>query len=45
MQIFHYLDSHNCDRYQDWLDKLNDINARVVVQRRIDPAPFQHHNT
>lgn len=36
MQIFHYIDSHNRDRYQDWIDELKDINARVAIQRRID---------
>ena len=36
MQIFHYIDSNNGDRYQDWLDELKDINARVAIQRRID---------
>jgi len=36
MQVFHYLDSHNRDRYQDWLGELKDIKARVAVQRRID---------
>jgi len=30
------MDHNNRDRYQDWLDGLKDINARVAVQRRID---------
>lgn len=36
MQVFHYLDPHNHDRYQEWHSALRDIHARVAIQRRID---------
>lgn len=36
MQVFHYLDASGKDLYQRWLDKLNDLRARVAIQRRID---------
>ena len=36
MQVLHYLDSHDRDRYQDWFNKLKDTEARVAIQRRID---------
>ena len=36
MRVFHYLDASGKDLYQRWLDKLNDLRARVAIQRRID---------
>ena len=36
MQVLHYLDSRGHDMYQDWLNRLRDITARVAIQRRID---------
>jgi len=36
MEIRHYLTVSGRDPYQDWLDKLKDIRARIKVQRRVD---------
>lgn len=36
MDILHYLMESGRDLYQDWLDGLKDIRARVAVQRRVD---------
>ena len=36
MQILHYLTAEGRDLFQDWLDRLRDMRARVAIQRRID---------
>ncbi|MBI1965215.1 MAG: type II toxin-antitoxin system RelE/ParE family toxin [Betaproteobacteria bacterium] len=36
MGILHYLTAAGRDLYQDWLDGLRDMRARVAVQRRVD---------
>ena len=36
MQIIHYLAADNTDYYQEWLDGLRDLKARVTIQRRVD---------
>ena len=36
VEIRHYLTASGRDPYQQWLDKLNDLKGRVVIQRRID---------
>ena len=36
MEVRHYLTESNRDPYQEWLDGLKDIRARVAIQRRID---------
>jgi putative addiction module killer protein len=36
MQIRHYLTAAGRDPYQDWLDDLRDLTARVAIQRRVD---------
>lgn len=36
MDILHYLTAAGRDLYQDWLDDLRDMRARVAVQRRVD---------
>ncbi|MGH8523047.1 MAG: type II toxin-antitoxin system RelE/ParE family toxin [Gammaproteobacteria bacterium] len=36
MQIIHYLTADDKDLYQDWLDGLRDMRARVAIQRRVD---------
>lgn len=36
MEIRHYLTVSGRDPYQDWLDKLKDVQARIKVQRRVD---------
>ena len=36
MEVRHYLTESNRDLYQEWLDGLNDIRARIAIQRRID---------
>jgi putative addiction module killer protein len=36
MEIRHYLTVSGRDPYQDWLDKLKDVRARIKVQRRVD---------
>ena len=36
MRIIHYLTDAGKDLYQDWLDGLRDMRARVAIQRRVD---------
>ena len=36
VEIQHYLTASGKDLYQQWLDELKDLKARVVIQRRID---------
>lgn len=36
VEIRHYLTASGRDPYQQWLDKLKDLKARVAVQRRVD---------
>ena len=36
MEVRHYLTESNRDLYQEWLDGLKDIRARIAIQRRID---------
>ena len=36
MDIHHYVSASGRDIYQEWIDKLKDVRARVAVQRRID---------
>ena len=36
VEIQHYLTASGKDLYQQWLDDLKDLKARVVIQRRID---------
>jgi putative addiction module killer protein len=36
MQVIHYLDPGNHDRFQEWLNTLRDMQGRVAIQRRID---------
>ena len=36
MPILHYLTAEGRDLFQDWLDRLHDMRARVAIQRRID---------
>lgn len=36
MEVLHYLTATGRDLYQDWLDGLRDMRARVAVQRRVD---------
>ncbi|MGH8480434.1 MAG: type II toxin-antitoxin system RelE/ParE family toxin [Gammaproteobacteria bacterium] len=36
MHIIHYLTVDDRDLYQDWVDGVRDIRARVAIQRRVD---------
>lgn len=36
IRIFHYLARDGWDLFQDWLDGVRDMRARVAVQRRVD---------
>lgn len=36
MIVRHFLTSAGRDPYQIWLDRLNDLRARVAIQRRVD---------
>ena len=36
MEIRHYLTGTGRDPYQNWLDRLKDLRARVAIQRRVD---------
>ena len=36
MRIFHYLAADGRDVFQDWLDGVRDLRARLAVQRRVD---------
>lgn len=36
MEVRHYVTSDGSDPFQDWLDGLRDLRARVAILRRID---------
>jgi putative addiction module killer protein len=36
MEILHYLTPSGRDLYQEWFDGLQDMRARVAIQRRVD---------
>src|SRR5207302_5603838 len=36
MQILHYLTAEGRDLFQNWLDRLRDMRARIAIQRRVD---------
>lgn len=36
MEVRHYLTATGRDLFQDWLDRLRDLRARVAIQRRVD---------
>jgi putative addiction module killer protein len=36
VEIRHYLAASGEDLYQQWLDKLKDLQGRVAIQRRVD---------
>jgi putative addiction module killer protein len=36
MEVLHYLTDDGADLYQDWLDRLRDLRARVAVDRRVE---------
>jgi putative addiction module killer protein len=36
MQILHYLAAEERDLFQDWLDGLRDMRARIAILRRVD---------
>ena len=36
MELLHYLTEDGADLYQDWLDRLRDLRARVAVDRRVE---------
>lgn len=36
MHVVHYLTENGIDIFQDWLDSLRDMKAKVAVLRRID---------
>ena len=36
MEVLHYLTEDGADLYQDWLDRLRDLRARVAVDRRVE---------
>lgn len=36
--VHHYLTDRGADPFQDWLDRLPDLAARIAIQRRIDRA-------
>src|SRR5262245_25033495 len=42
MEIRHYLTASGRDPYQEWLDKLKDLTARVAIQRRADRVATGH---
>ncbi|MGH8538081.1 MAG: type II toxin-antitoxin system RelE/ParE family toxin [Gammaproteobacteria bacterium] len=42
MQVIHYLTADNKDLYQDWLDGLRDLRARIAIQRRVDRLGSGH---
>lgn len=35
-EVRHYRDRAGRDVFQDWLDSLKDVTARVAIQRRVD---------
>ena len=36
MEVLHYLTEDGADLYQDWIDRLRDLRARVAVDRRVE---------
>jgi putative addiction module killer protein len=36
VEIRHYLTAAGADPFQQWLNELKDLRARIVIQRRID---------
>jgi putative addiction module killer protein len=42
MEIRHYLTGAGRDPYQNWLDRLKDLRARVAIQRRVDRIADGH---
>lgn len=36
MDVRHYLTANGADPFQEWLDSLHDLKARVAILRRID---------
>lgn len=40
MQILHYLTADGCDLYQEWLDHLRDIRARIAIDRRVERLTY-----
>jgi putative addiction module killer protein len=42
MEIRHYLTALGRDPYQEWVDKLKDLTARVAIQRRVDRLAAGH---
>lgn len=42
MEIRHYLTGHGTDVFQNWLDQVRDLRARVAVLRRIDRLTSDH---
>ena len=36
MQMLHYLTAEGRDLFQDWLDGLRDMRARIAILRRVD---------
>jgi putative addiction module killer protein len=34
-RLFHYVDVHGKDRYQEWLDALRDRQAKIAIIRRV----------
>jgi putative addiction module killer protein len=36
MQLLHYLNPAAQDIYQDWLDGLRDMRARIAIDRRVE---------
>ena len=46
MDVLHYLDEHGADPFQDWLDCLTDLRARLAIYQRVsrlvDGNPGDH---
>src|SRR5215468_4235632 len=42
MEIRHHLTAAGRDPFQEWLDKLKDLTARVAIQRRVDRVAAVH---
>lgn len=36
MELLHYLTPEGIDLYQEWLDNLRDMKARIAIDRRIE---------
>lgn len=36
MEIVHYITEEGVDPYQNWVDRLRDVRARVAILRRLD---------